>query len=282
MSEETKDNDIDPAAADAAVKEETKDNDNDPAAADTAVEEETKDNDPDASDAAVEEERKDNDHDNDPAAAAAAVEMIDLLASASADATSVLKKHNFSTVLHERLQSCNPTPSLLQLAGFFRAQSALLVRQAKALEELASLQEVVTEGLEDTSDVLFRGNISHWAGKAYSLMEESHDKLDSIEEVLVPMYNISKRNKLIKEPTAKKGTTMYNLFFKDYYSSISVPPTVFPAAEVHLYRMREVQILWKALDEEDKQVYKDRLNEMKKEDAAEQERRWAKKRKLYA
>eukprot|EP00545_Synedropsis_sp_CCMP1620_P010855 CAMPEP_0119003482 /NCGR_PEP_ID=MMETSP1176-20130426/589_1 /TAXON_ID=265551 /ORGANISM="Synedropsis recta cf, Strain CCMP1620" /LENGTH=34 /DNA_ID= /DNA_START= /DNA_END= /DNA_ORIENTATION= len=34
MSEETKDNDIDPAAADAAVKEETKDNDNDPAAAD--------------------------------------------------------------------------------------------------------------------------------------------------------------------------------------------------------------------------------------------------------
>lgn len=116
-----------------------------------------------------------------------AAAMKDLLVAASEATTSILESPTFLTSIPEQLQSDDPEACLLQLATYFRHRSALLLRQAKELEELALQQEEgETEGMEDMDDALYRKNVSYWVNKAYGVMEMSHDKLDLMENCLEP------------------------------------------------------------------------------------------------
>jgi hypothetical protein len=77
------------------------------------------------------------------------------------------------------------------LASFFRAQSALLIRQAVALEEVASYEEVATNALENIDDVMHRSNVSSWVGKAHENLEITVDRLDAIEDCLIPLKEVT-------------------------------------------------------------------------------------------
>jgi hypothetical protein len=118
------------------------------------------------------------------------IDVIDLLEAASGSTMDFLTNHNFSTTVREQLQGKNPTPCLLELASFFRAQSALLIRQAIALEEIASYEEGASNAMETIDDVMHRSNVSSLVGKVHEKQENTVDRLDAIEDCLVPLKEV--------------------------------------------------------------------------------------------
>ena len=93
-----------------------------------------------------------------------------------------------SASLIQQLQGDTPTPCLLQLARFFRAQSDLLRKQAKVLDELATQEE--SKVSEDVDDMLHRTRVTCRVKRAHALMLESHDKIDSIEDSVYPWAEV--------------------------------------------------------------------------------------------
>ncbi len=79
----------------------------------------------------------------------------------------------------------NPSPCLLELARFFRAQAVLLRQQAKFLEKLAIPDEI--EGPDvDIQDKLYLNHIIYYTKKTCPLLDEAVNKMDVIEDSLFP------------------------------------------------------------------------------------------------
>lgn len=79
----------------------------------------------------------------------------------------------------------NPSPCLLELARFFRAQAVLLRQQAKFLEKLAIPDEI--EGPDvDIQEKLYLNHIIYYTKKTCPLLDEAVNKMDVIEDSLFP------------------------------------------------------------------------------------------------
>lgn len=78
-------------------------------------------------------------------------------------------------------QGDDSTTTLLKLAHFFRDQSAILLKQAKLLDQLA-LGENDESSLVKES--LHQDNVEHWAKSCHEIMMESQDRMDAIEHGL--------------------------------------------------------------------------------------------------
>ena len=76
------------------------------------------------------------------------------------------------------------TTCLLQLAHLFRDQSAILLKQAKLLDQLASGNNNKQEEGESSLALLHQNNVEHWAKRCHEIMVESQDRMDAIENGL--------------------------------------------------------------------------------------------------
>ena len=90
-----------------------------------------------------------------------------------------------SNILTRQLQGNNPTPVLLELARFFRAQACLLREQAKILDELA-IRDTMAGPDEDLDECLYRGRVTHLVKLSHDAMVEAHDRIDALEDSVYP------------------------------------------------------------------------------------------------
>ena len=92
---------------------------------------------------------------------------------------------DMSSILTRQLQGNNPTPVLLELARFFRAQACLLREQAKILDQLA-IRDTMQGQDEDLDECLYRGRVTHFVKLSHDAMVAAHDRIDALEDSLYP------------------------------------------------------------------------------------------------
>lgn len=90
-----------------------------------------------------------------------------------------------SNILTRQLQGNNPTPVLLELARFFRAQACLLREQAKILDELA-IRDTMPGQDEDLDECLYRARVTHFVKLSHDAMVATHDRIDALEDSVYP------------------------------------------------------------------------------------------------
>lgn len=79
----------------------------------------------------------------------------------------------------------NPTPVLLELARFFRAQACLLREQAKILDELA-ISDTIEGPDTDIDEGLYRNRVAHFVKLSCGAMVAAHDHIDALEDSVYP------------------------------------------------------------------------------------------------
>jgi hypothetical protein len=79
----------------------------------------------------------------------------------------------------------NPTPVLLELARFFRAQACLLRDQAKILDELA-IRDTIEGPDTDLDECLHRDRVTHFVKRSHGAMVAANDDIDALEDSVYP------------------------------------------------------------------------------------------------
>ncbi|KAI2504502.1 hypothetical protein MHU86_9907 [Fragilaria crotonensis] len=167
-----------------------------------------------------------------------------------------------SNILTRQLQGNNPTPVLLELARFFRAQACLLREQAKILDELA-IRDTMPGQDEDLDDCLYRGRVTHLVKLSHDAMMATHDRIDALEDSVYPWSETC--GKVEGKKLCKKRTRPVNRYTAFLHMNLKSCGAEGGSRQA-IFKSLAAQ--WKTLDETEKSKYDEFAVAINREKAA--------------